>query len=45
MRPYNNLENNTPTDTEEFHHFRTTTGIQSGPDDFDESRFIILGVT
>ena len=32
------------------HFFRTTTGIQSGPDAFDESRFImtfltILGVT
>ena len=32
------------------HFFRTTTGMQSGPDAFDESRFVmtflaILGVT
>ena len=57
MRPSNNLENKTPSDLSTGMHessgskfFRTTTGIQSGPDAFDESRFImtfltILGVT
>ena len=60
MRPSNNLENNTPSDilkssasmyeSSGSQFFRTTTGIQSGMDAFDESRFImtfliILGVT
>ena len=59
MRPSNNLEKKTPSDTYRRASmykspaslfFKTTTGIQSGPDAFDESRFampflIILGVT
>ena len=60
MRPSNNLENKTLLDTLKSlagmyeslgsQFFRTTTGIQSGPDTFDESRFVmtfltILGVT
>ena len=60
MRLSNNLENKTPWDTlsspASIHEssgsqfFRTTTGIHSGPDAFDESRFVmtfltILGVT
>ena len=55
MRPSNNLENKTPSGTcwgvqliyislgSQF--FRTTTGIQSGPDTFDESRFVIIFLT
>ena len=52
MRPSNNLENKTPSDTywrvqlihikvqaEEF--FRTTIGLQSRPDVFNESRFLM----
>ena len=60
MRPSNNLENKTPLDTLQSsgsmyessgsQFFKSTTGIQSGPDAFDESRFVmtfltILGVT
>ena len=60
MRLSNNLENKTPSDTYrrvqlvymkvQAQFFRTTTGIQSELDAFDESRFfmtfsIILGVT
>ena len=60
MRPSNSLENKTfwqmlkcsasiyESSWSQF--FRTTTGIQSGPDTFDESKFVmtfltILGVT
>ena len=60
MRPSKNLENKTPSDTLKSsagmyessgsQFFRTTIGIHSGPDAFDESRFVltfltILGVT
>ena len=60
MRPSNNLENKTfkhilkisasMYESSGSQSFRTTTGIQSGPDAFDESRFVmtfltILGVT
>ena len=60
MRPSNNLENKTfkhilkisasVYESSGSQSFRTTTGIQSGPDAFDESRFVmtfltILGVT
>ena len=60
MKLSNNLENKTLSDhNEEFkmyyessgsQFFRTTTGIQSGPNAFDESRFVmtcltVLGVT
>ena len=60
MRPSNNLENKTISDTlkssasmyESYgsQYFRTTSGIQSGPDTFDKSSFVmtfstILGVT
>ena len=60
MRPFNNVENKTLSNTlkssasvyesSDSQFFRTTTGIQSGPDAFDESRFVmtfltILGVT
>ena len=56
MKPSNNLENKTPSDTyfsllsSGSQFFRTTTGIQSGPDAFDKSRFVmtfltILGIT
>ena len=57
MRPYNNLESKNPSDTYwrvqqvcmkaqvQFRFFKITTGIQSGPDAFDESRFIITFVT
>ena len=60
MRPTNNLENMTSSDTLKSwasmyessgsQFFRTTTGIQSGPDALHKSRFImtfltILGVT
>ena len=60
MRPYNNLENKTLLDilnslasmyeSSGSQFFRTTTGIQSGPNVFYESRFVItfltiLGVT
>ena len=60
MGPSKNLENKTVSDTitssasmyesSGSHFFRTTTGIQSRPDVFDESRFVItfltiLGVT
>ena len=59
MRPFKNLENKTLSDTlkslaslyesSDPQFFKTTTGIQSGPDAFNESRFImtflaILGV-
>ena len=48
-----NLENKTPSDSIDelsYEFFRTTIGIQSRPDAFDKSRFImtfltILGVT
>ena len=51
MRPSKNLENKTlQTLIEEFKKFRltvlrTTTGIQSGPDAFDESRFVMTFLT
>ena len=35
MKPSNNLKNKTPSDTSGWQFFRTTTGIQSGPDAFD----------
>ena len=52
MRPSNNFENETPSDkywkslasmyeSSDSEFFRTTTGIQSGPDDFDKSRFVV----
>ena len=52
MRPSNNLENNTPLDkfwrvqnsmyeSSGLQFFKTTTGVQSGPDAFDESRFVM----
>ena len=56
MKSSSNLENKTPSDSyiEEFSYdiknfLRTTTGIQSRPDAFDKSRFVmtfptILGV-
>ena len=48
MRPSNNLENKTLSDSYESsgsQFFRTTTGIQSGPDAFDESRFVMTFLT
>ena len=50
MRPSDNLEHKTLSESQGSQFFRTTTGIQSGPNSFDESRFImtfstILGVT
>ena len=55
MRPSNNLENKTPSDTSKSsasmyessgsQFFRTTTGIQSGPDVFHESRFVMTFLT
>ena len=55
MRPSNNLENKTLSDTlkspARMHEgsgsqvFRTTTGIQSGPDAFDESTFVMTFLT
>ena len=54
MRLSNNLENKTLSDTywrvqlvymKVQPHFRTTTGIQSGPDVFDESRFVMTFLT
>ena len=56
MRPSNNLENKTTSDTlsgvplickkDPVHIFlRTTTGIQSGPHALDESRFVIIFLT
>ena len=55
MRPSNNLENKTLSDTywrvQLVHEssgsqfFRTTTGIQSGPDAFDEWRFFMTFLT
>ena len=55
MRPPNNLENKTPSDTLESsasmnessgsQFFRTTTGIQSEPDAFDKSRFVMTFLT
>ena len=50
MRPSDNLEHKTLSESQGSQFFRTTTGIQSGPNAFDESRFImtfstILGVT
>ena len=56
MKPSNNLENKTPSDTywrdqlvckeiSGSQFFRTTTGIQSGQDIFERSRFIITFLT
>ena len=55
MRPFNNLERLFQTHIQESsasmyessgsQFFRTTTGIQSGPDAFDESRFIMTFLT
>ena len=55
MRPSNNLENKTLSDTMKSlasmyessgsQFFRNTTGIQSGPDSFDESRFVMTFLT
>ena len=55
MKLSNNLENKTPLDKYgrvqlvcmkvQAQFFRTTTGIQSGPDAFDESRFVITFLT
>ena len=45
MRPFNNLENKTLSDTSGSQFFRTTTGIQSGPYVFDESRFVMTFLT
>ena len=50
MKPFNNLENNTPYESPGSQFFRATTGIQSGPGTSEESRlvmtfFTILGVT
>ena len=51
IRPSSNLENETPSDTfcsasmydsSGSQFFRTTSGIQSGPDAFDGSRFVTL---
>ena len=42
MKVFNNLENKTPSGSQ---FFRTTTGIQSGPDAFDKSRFIMTFLT
>ena len=53
MRPSNNLENKTPSDTywrvqlvcvkvQIHNYFRITTGIQPGPGAFDKSRFIMI---
>ena len=52
MRPSNNLENKTPSDilkssasiyeSSGSQFFRTNTGIQSGPDAFDESRCVMM---
>ena len=51
IRPSSNLENETPSDTfcsasmyesSGSQFFRTTNGIQSGPDAFDGSRFVTL---
>ena len=54
MRPSSNLENKALSDTLKSlatmyessgsHFLRTTTGIQSGPDAFDESRFVMTRV-
>ena len=55
MRPSNNLENKTHRhilknldsmyQSSGSQFFRTTTGIQSGPDTFDESRFVMTFLT
>ena len=55
MRPSNNLENKIVSDilknsasmyeSSSSQFFRTTTGIQSGPDAFDESRFVMTCLT
>ena len=55
MRPFNNLENKTLSNTLKSlasmyessgsQFFRTTTGIQSGPDALDESRFAMTFLT
>ena len=55
MRPSNNLESQTLSDTLKSlasmyessgsQFFRTTTGIQSGPDAFDETRFVMTFLT
>ena len=53
MRPSNNLENKTPSDTYwriqlvfmNVQFFRTITWIKSGPGAFDESRFAMAFLT
>ena len=54
MRPSNDLENKTLSDRKSLgsmykssgsQFFRTKTGIQSGPDAFDESRFVMTFLT
>ena len=55
MRPSNNLENDSFRhilkssasiyESSGSQFFRTTTGIQSGPDAFDESRFVMTFLT
>ena len=55
MRPSNNLENKTfrhllkslasMYESSGSQFFRTTTGIESGPDAFDESRFVMTFLT
>ena len=55
MRPCNNLENKTFSDilkslasiyeSSGSQFYRTTTGIQSGQDKFDESRFVVTFLT
>ena len=56
MRPSNNLENKTlfrellkslasMNESSGSQFFRTTTGIQSGPDTFDESRLVMTFLT
>ena len=56
MKPSNNLKNKTPTDTywrvqpvqkesSGLHFFRTTTGIQSGPDAFSKLRIVMTFLT
>ena len=41
MRPSDNLEHKTLSESQGSQFFRTTTGIQSGPNAFDESRFMM----
>ena len=49
MRSFKILENNTPSDTywrvTDSQFFRTTTKIQSAPDCFDKSRFVMTSLT